>query len=86
MSIHFDYRIALKSRNTASIALRLNPGNISNEERIRVVVTVRAKKTFQSVLALTPNSWKKICKKSLANRRRRRCWNPPCAMLIISIA
>ena len=79
--IHFDYRIALKVAEYGVDCLRINPGNIGNEERIRMVVDCA-----RSVLALTPDRWKKICKKSMANRRRRRCWNPPCAMLIISIA
>lgn len=84
--IHFDYRIALKVAEYGVDCLRINPGNIGNEERIRMVVDCRAIKTFRSVLALMPDRWKKICKKSMANRRRRRCWNLPCVMLIISIA
>lgn len=84
--IHFDYRIALKVAEYGVDCLRINPGNIGNEERIRMVVDCARDKTFRSVLALMPDRWKKICKKSMANRRRRRCWNLPCVMLIISIA
>ena len=36
--IHFDYRIALKVAEYGSDCLRINPGNIGNEERIRAVV------------------------------------------------
>ncbi|MCH1919026.1 flavodoxin-dependent (E)-4-hydroxy-3-methylbut-2-enyl-diphosphate synthase [Shewanella sp. A3A] len=36
--IHFDYRIALKVAEYGADCLRINPGNIGNEERIRQVV------------------------------------------------
>jgi (E)-4-hydroxy-3-methylbut-2-enyl-diphosphate synthase len=36
--IHFDYRIALKVAEYGADCLRINPGNIGNEERIRSVI------------------------------------------------
>ena len=36
--IHFDYRIALKVAEYGVDCLRINPGNIGNEERIRSMV------------------------------------------------
>lgn len=36
--IHFDYRIALKVAEYGADCLRINPGNIGNQERIRAVV------------------------------------------------
>ncbi|AWL12700.1 (E)-4-hydroxy-3-methylbut-2-enyl-diphosphate synthase (ferredoxin) [Saliniradius amylolyticus] len=36
--IHFDYRIALKVAEYGADCLRINPGNIGKEERIRAVV------------------------------------------------
>ena len=36
--IHFDYRIALKVLDYGVDCLRINPGNIGNEERIRAVI------------------------------------------------
>src|SRR5690554_5831567 len=36
--IHFDYRIALKVAEYGVDCLRINPGNIGNETRIRAVV------------------------------------------------
>ncbi|NTS75485.1 flavodoxin-dependent (E)-4-hydroxy-3-methylbut-2-enyl-diphosphate synthase [Catenovulum sp. SM1970] len=36
--IHFDYRIALKVAEYGADCLRINPGNIGNEQRIRAVV------------------------------------------------
>lgn len=36
--IHFDYRIALKVAEYGVDCLRINPGNIGNEQRVRAVV------------------------------------------------
>lgn len=36
--IHFDYRLALKSMENGVDKLRINPGNIGSEDRIREVV------------------------------------------------
>lgn len=36
--IHFDYRLALKSIENGVDALRINPGNIGSEEKIREVI------------------------------------------------
>ena len=35
--IHFDYRLALKSIENGVSAIRLNPGNIGNVERVKIV-------------------------------------------------
>lgn len=37
--IHFDYRLALTAMEQGIDALRLNPGNIGDEDRVRAVVT-----------------------------------------------
>ncbi len=57
--IHFDYRIALKVAEYGVDCLRINPGNIGNEERIRMVVDCARDKIFLSVSALTPVPWKR---------------------------
>lgn len=36
--IHFDYRLALEAINQGISALRLNPGNIGSEDRVKAVV------------------------------------------------
>lgn len=36
--IHFDYRIALEAINAGVDKVRINPGNIGNEERVKMVV------------------------------------------------
>ena len=38
--IHFDYRIALEAINSGVDKIRINPGNIGSEERVKKVVDV----------------------------------------------
>lgn len=42
--IHFDYRLALKAIEQGIDALRINPGNIGDEERVKAVVTTAKEK------------------------------------------
>ena len=42
--IHFDYRLALKAIEQGIDALRINPGNIGSEERVRAVVEAAKQK------------------------------------------
>ncbi len=37
--IHFDYRLALKAMENGIDKIRINPGNIGNEDRIKAVIT-----------------------------------------------
>lgn len=83
--IHFDYRIALKVAEYGVDCLRINPGNIGNEERIRMVVDCARDKNIPIRIGVNAGSWKKTCRKNTASRRHRRCSNPRCVMSIISI-
>ena len=38
--IHFDYRLALKAVENGAAKLRINPGNIGNEEKVKAVVHI----------------------------------------------
>lgn len=38
--IHFDYRLAIMAMENGADKIRINPGNIGNEERVRAVVNV----------------------------------------------
>jgi len=42
--IHFDYRLAIEAMNQGIAALRLNPGNIGDVDRIKLVVTEAKKR------------------------------------------
>ena len=57
--IHFDYRIALKVAEYGVDCLRINPGNIGNNERIRRWWSARVTEIFLSASALTPDRWKR---------------------------
>ena len=84
--IHFDYRIALKVAEYGVDCLRINPGNIGNEERIRMVVDCARDKNIPIRIGVNAGSLEKISGKSTVSRRRRRCSNPPCVTSIIWIA
>lgn len=44
--IHFDYRLALKAIEQGIDALRINPGNIGSEDRVKAVVTAAKEKNI----------------------------------------
>lgn len=61
--IHFDYRIALKVAEYGVDCLRINPAISVMKSVFAWWLTVRAIKTFRSVLALTPDRWKRSARK-----------------------
>lgn len=80
--IHFDYKIALRVAELGVDCLRINPGNIGREDRVRAVVdAARVTVAFPSVSASTPVRWKKTCRKSTANRPQPRWLSRHCATL-----
>jgi len=44
--IHFDYRIALEAANSGADKIRINPGNIGSEDRVRQVVDICKEKNI----------------------------------------
>ena len=64
--IHFDYRIALKVAEYGVDCLRINPGNIGNEERIRAVVDCARDKNIPIRIGV-------ICKKNMVNQHLKPC-------------
>jgi hypothetical protein len=61
--IHFDYKIALKVAEYGADCLRINPGNIGNEERDARRGRCRVKTTFRSASASTPVLWSVLLRK-----------------------
>ena len=57
--IHFDYRIALKVAEYGVDCLRINPGNIGNEERIRTVVDCARDKNIPIRIGVNAGSLEK---------------------------
>lgn len=73
--IHFDYKIALKVAGYGADCLRINPGNIGKEDRIRRLLQLQKIMGFQFVLVLMLDPLKKIYKKNTLSRLQRRWLN-----------
>lgn len=57
--IHFDYRIALKVAEYGADCLRINPGNIGREDRIRAVVDAAREKNIPIRIGVNGGSLEK---------------------------
>lgn len=57
--IHFNYRIALKVMETGVDCLRINPGNIGDEKRVRSVVSMAADKNIPIRIGVNAGSLEK---------------------------
>ncbi|WWO95386.1 MAG: flavodoxin-dependent (E)-4-hydroxy-3-methylbut-2-enyl-diphosphate synthase [Candidatus Dasytiphilus stammeri] len=57
--IHFDYRIALKAAEYGADCLRINPGNIGNERRIRQVIDCAKQKNIPIRIGVNSGSLEK---------------------------
>ena len=57
--IHFDYKIALKVAEYGVDCLRINPGNIGKEERVRAVVAVAKDKNIPIRIGVNAGSLEK---------------------------
>ncbi|WP_066821861.1 flavodoxin-dependent (E)-4-hydroxy-3-methylbut-2-enyl-diphosphate synthase [Clostridium tepidiprofundi] len=57
--IHFDYRLALESVNSGVDALRINPGNIGGEDRIKLVAKVANEKGIPIRIGVNSGSLEK---------------------------
>jgi len=57
--IHFDYRIALKVADYGVDCLRINPGNIGNEERVRAVIDCAKDKNIPIRIGVNAGSLEK---------------------------
>ena len=57
--IHFDYRIALKVAEYGADCLRINPGNIGNEERIKAVIDAAKEKNIPIRIGVNGGSLEK---------------------------
>lgn len=64
--IHFNYRYALACVERGIDAIRINPGNIGGEEKVRAVAEACRKKIFPSASASTEGPWKRSCGSNMA--------------------
>jgi len=54
--IHFDYRLALESIKSGADKIRINPGNISDAENLKAVITAAKKKKIPIRIGLNSGS------------------------------
>ena len=80
--IHFDYKIALKVAEYGADCLRINPGNIGKEDRVREVVAQQRITIYLFVLVLMLAHWKKIYRKNIQSQLLRQWWNRHSDILI----
>ncbi|GAA0124275.1 MULTISPECIES: flavodoxin-dependent (E)-4-hydroxy-3-methylbut-2-enyl-diphosphate synthase [Clostridium] len=57
--IHFDYKLAIKAMENGVSKLRINPGNIGSEERVREVVKVAKEKKIPIRIGVNSGSLEK---------------------------
>ena len=57
--IHFDYKIALEAMNQGVDKVRINPGNISSEEKIKAVVDKAKEKNIPIRIGVNAGSLEK---------------------------
>lgn len=57
--IHFDYRLAIESIKSGADKIRINPGNIGSEERVKLIINEAKKNKVPIRLGLNSGSIKK---------------------------
>ena len=72
--IHFDYRAALAALDAGADKIRINPGNIGDDDRVKAVADACNAKMCPSVSASTAAAWKSIFLPSTAPRCRKQWW------------
>ncbi|MFA7633576.1 MAG: flavodoxin-dependent (E)-4-hydroxy-3-methylbut-2-enyl-diphosphate synthase, partial [Thiohalomonadaceae bacterium] len=64
--IHFDYRIALRVAELGADCLRINPGNIGREDRVRAVVDAAGERNIPIRVGVNAGSLEKDLQKKYA--------------------
>ena len=77
--IHFDYRAALAAIDAGADKIRINPGNIGDDDRVKAVADACNAKTSPSALASTAARWKRTCGPNTAASRQKPWWRAPWA-------
>ena len=76
--IHFNYKYALACAERGIDAIRINPGNIGGEEKVKAVADI-CKNPSPSALGSTADLWKRTCGPNTAASRQRHWWRAPWA-------
>ncbi len=80
--IHFDYKIALRVADLGADCLRINPGNIGSEAKIREVVAAARHNDISMRIGVNAGSLEKIFKRNMVSLQVRPCLNRQCVILI----
>lgn len=77
--IHFNYKYALACAERGIDAIRINPGNIGGEEKVKAVADICRQNPSPSALGSTADLWKRTCGPNTAASRQRHWWRAPWA-------
>ena len=66
--IHFDYKLAIAAAEGGAAKIRINPGNIGGEDRVKAVVDVCKERASMAVV------WRRNCCRNTAIPRQRHWW------------
>lgn len=80
--VHFDYKIALAVADAGADCLRINPGNIGNEQKVREVIAAAKHHGISMRIGVNAGSLEKDIQKNMVNPRVKRCLSRRCAILI----
>ncbi|EWH01567.1 hypothetical protein Q427_13315 [Halomonas sp. BC04] len=84
--IHFDYKIALRVAELGVDCLRINPGNIGKEERVRAVVSAARDNGIPIRIGVNAGSLEKELQRKYGEPTPEAWWSRPCAISITSTA
>ena len=73
--IHFDYRIALEAINAGVDKVRINPGNIGSEERVKKVVDACKQRKIPIRIGVNAGSLEKDLLEKYGRKRKKACRN-----------
>ena len=69
--IHFDYRLAVEAIENGADKIRINPGNIGGEDRVRTVVAAARERNIPIRVGVNSGSLEKdLVESTMALRRR----------------
>ena len=71
--IHFDYKLALEAAAAGVDKIRINPGNIGGDDRVKAVATVCREKKIPIRIGVNSGSVERVSSQSTVRPQRKRC-------------
>ena len=78
--IHFDYRAALACADVGVDKIRINPGNIGDDDRVKAVVDACQQKNIPIRIGVNGGSLEKHILAKYGAPTRKPWWRAPCTM------